>query len=321
MNVDAARFDARPKLAFTADDRCDVAVKRLLGFFLAVMEANRPAVIADLDTEHLHDFRVAVRRSRSLLGKMPNVISTQRTKQARAFFSRLSKATNRQRDLDVMLLNFDFYRSLLPPRMRDNLDPIHGCVMDQRHAALDATVRFLRSEEYQRFVANWGRYLDTAPPRRPALANAVKPVKSMADGRIWKAYKRVMDEGSAINDKSPAEALHSLRKSCKTLRYLIEFFSSLYPRGKIKEALKILKRLQDNLGEYQDIHVHGMLLADAREALAKQGRLTPESDAVIVRVNRGLARLGAERRERFRKRFAGFGSESHQRLFRRMFRP
>lgn len=320
MNIDTSRFDARPNLTFHAEDRCDVAAKRLLGFFLSVMETNRPAIVADIDADCLHDFRVALRRSRSLLGQLREVMAKRRLEHARAFFSRLSETTNHQRDLDVMLSNFDFYRSLLPARTRSHLDAVYACIVDQRRAALGVTTHFLNSADYRRFVRSWRKYLEAEPPRRAAPKNAAKPVKAMADARIWKAYRRVLTEGGAIDDESPPEALHSLRKRCKTLRYLIEFFASLYTAGKIQQVLKALKRLQDNLGEYQDLHVHGVLLGNARKVLAEQDLLASESDTAITRVTQALARRGVERRDQFRKCFMAFGAEGNQRMFKRLFR-
>ena len=40
--------------------------------------------------------------------------------------------------------------------------------------------------------------------------------------------------GRAIDDDSPAEDLHELRKVGKELRYLLEFFASLYPADIVK---------------------------------------------------------------------------------------
>lgn len=321
MNIDIARFDAKPHIVIQAVDRCDTVVKRLLASFVSLMEANRPTIIADIDTECLHDLRVAARRSRSLLGQMRSVIAERQQHQAKTFFSRLSQATNRQRDLDVMLLNFDYYRSLLPERMRGQLDTVYACVVDQRRTALDASVRYLSSAEYRRFIRSWRKYLDATPPRHPNEANAAKTAMAMAAGRIWKTYKRVLAEGEAIDDGSPAKALHSLRKRCKTLRYLIEAFALLYPAGKIQRVLNVLKRLQDNLGEYQDLHVHSTLLAMIRRHLAEQGLLTEECDRALTRITRSMVREGAECRARFAKRFAAFSNEGHQRLFRHLFKP
>ncbi|HSQ57152.1 MAG TPA: CHAD domain-containing protein, partial [Gemmata sp.] len=76
-----------------------------------------------------------------------------------------------------------------------------------------------------------------------------------ASRRIWKLYRRVLREGAAITPASPPEAIHDLRKTAKKLRYLMEFFRSLYPTDKIGPLVKILKGLQDHLGAYQDVHV------------------------------------------------------------------
>ena len=130
----------------------------------------------------------------------------------------------------------------------------------------------------------------------------------------------MLAEGGAITEASPAEDLHRLRKSCKTLRYLIEFFASLYPETKIRSVLAALKRLQDNLGEYQDLHVHRDLLAQTRATLVKQDLLTPDGDATLARVMQVLARQGSDCRDLFRKRFVAFAGEGHRRMFKRLFK-
>ena len=72
--------------------------------------------------------------------------------------------------------------------------------------------------------------------------------------------------------ESPAEALHELRKQCKKLRYLMEFFQSLFPKEQIKQLIKILKGLQDNLGEHQDLEVQEHTLKDfSKEMMVAAG--------------------------------------------------
>jgi len=320
LHIDTTCFDARPRLIFKPDQPCNQAVRRLLAFFLEIMEANRPAVAHDVDTECLHDFRVAVRRSRSLLGQLRTQIAPRQAESAGRVFGKLSRATNRQRDLDVMLLNFDIYRSLLPAQHRARLDPVYAAVVDQRQAALAATVRLLNSPEYRRFVRAWRGYLGGTAPRRISGRGA-HPVKDAADASIWKLYKRILAEGGAINAESPPEVLHALRKRCKTLRYLIEFFVSLYPEEKLKKALKVMKRLQDNLGEYQDLYVHGALLAETRRRLLEHDLLRPETDVALSAVTGALDRRAAACRQRFTKRFSVFANDAHQQLFRRLFKP
>ena len=75
--------------------------------------------------------------------------------------------------------------------------------------------------------------------------------------------------GSAIDDHSPAEALHDLRKQGKELRYLFELFGSLFPKDALGSAIKDLKWLQDNLGEFQDTEVQRLAVRAFAEELVE----------------------------------------------------
>ena len=68
--------------------------------------------------------------------------------------------------------------------------------------------------------------------------------------------------GGAIDDDSPAEDYHELRKRGKELRYLLELFGApLYPGEVVKPMIKSLKSLQDVLGRHQDREVQVAMLS------------------------------------------------------------
>ncbi len=58
---------------------------------------------------------------------------------------------------------------------------------------------------------------------RPA---ATMPIGELAGERIRKVYRRMVQMGRAIDDSSPPEAYHELRKKGKELRYLLELFGA-----------------------------------------------------------------------------------------------
>ena len=91
-------------------------------------------------------------------------------------------------------------------------------------------------------------------------------MRELASHRITRVYRKMVKMGRAIDDDSPAEDLHELRKVGKELRYLLEFFSSLYPADVVKPFIKTLKGLQDQLGRFQDREVQ----ANALRALAPE---------------------------------------------------
>ena len=68
---DQATFRCPVDLAPTV--RADVGARQIHLALLGILLANEPGLRANLDTEFLHDFRVALRRTRSLLGQIRHV--------------------------------------------------------------------------------------------------------------------------------------------------------------------------------------------------------------------------------------------------------
>ena len=78
---------------------------------LEVIAENLPGTLEDVDTEFLHDLRVAVRRTRSLQRQFKTVYP-ERLQHFRDEFKRIQQVTGDLRDLDVYLLDFDDLRDV-----------------------------------------------------------------------------------------------------------------------------------------------------------------------------------------------------------------
>jgi CHAD domain-containing protein len=116
--------------------RSDEASKIILRSLLQVMKTNEAYIEKDLDTEFLHDYRVAVRRTRSALGQIKNVFPKEPTLRFKKDFSFVGKLSNQLRDLDVYLLKKDAYKALLPSVLRDDIDPLFDYLSNKRSKAL-----------------------------------------------------------------------------------------------------------------------------------------------------------------------------------------
>src|SRR5262249_49928082 len=66
---DASRFD----VALAQSVRADAGARQIHLALLEIIVANEPGVRADLDTGFLHDYRVSLRRTRSLLGQIKDI--------------------------------------------------------------------------------------------------------------------------------------------------------------------------------------------------------------------------------------------------------
>jgi CHAD domain-containing protein len=314
-------YDSKPAITLDGAGRSDVQVKQLLAFFLDVMRRNEAGVIHDIDSEFVHDYRIAVRRSRTLLAQVPGLMPQRTQERFGAHLANLGRITTPLRDLDVMLLNLDDYRNLLPTNMRADLDPALVFVRRQRRDAWLTVSRHLKTKSYASFCQRWRDFLEAPVPDNTRLPNAKRPLKDVADERIWKNYSKVLKQGRAITKESPPEEVHALRKRCKKLRYLLEFFRSLYPKRKLKELINILKQLQDNLGEYQDIHVHIDFFQQLRKTMQKQGRLPKGTGRALDEISAALDIQQQKCRREFHGRFREFSGKSHQQLFKQLFKP
>ena len=127
-------------------------------------------------------------------------------------------------------------------------------------------------------------------------------------------FKKVLKQGTAITGESAAADLHTLRKSCKKLRYLLEFFQPLYPANKIKLLIKTLKQLQDNLGEYQDIHIHIAFFLELRNNMQQMRQLPVATERALGKLVDVLNIQQTECRKQFHQCFTQFGSEAHQHI-------
>ncbi len=314
-------LDYSSKLAIRLEPqmRSDVAGQIILRHLLAALKANEAGLRADLDSEFLHDFRVAVRRTRSALGQLKGIFPPEVVDRFAPRFAWLGRITGPTRDLDVYLLNFDDYKASLPVSIRDDLDPLYDFLKARQKQAHQEMVKALDSPDYRQLIDEWSDFLLAPLPEKPSAPNALVPIQALADRRIWRIYLRILKQGRAIGAGTPAEALHELRKQCKKLRYLMEFFQSLYPKDRIKRLIKILKGLQDNLGDHQDLEVQEQTLKAFSREMMESRSVPSETLLAMGLLVQDLDRRRRRARGEFADRFADFASADHQASFRALF--
>ncbi|NOR79660.1 MAG: CHAD domain-containing protein, partial [Methyloprofundus sp.] len=115
-----------------------------------------------------------------------------------------------------------------------------------------------------------------------------------------------------------AEALHDLRKTCKKLRYLMEFFQSLYPATEFKTVLKALKGFQSVLGDFQDYEIQEENLKQFSEEMMDEGVASNTFLAMGVLVQH-LDSMRRAARDDFSEQFDLFKQTKNQQTFKRLF--
>lgn len=296
------------------------AAKAIHRALLAAIQRNEPGTRRDLDSEFLHDFRVAVRRTRSALSQFRGVFPPADLERFKGELAWLGGLTGATRDLDVYLLKMDAYRAELSESVRQDLEPLKEYLVAEQRRAQRRMVRQLDSPRYRALLESWSAFLQQ-PADLDGPKNAARPVADVASERIWKVYRRVLEDGLAIDDETPAEALHELRIRCKKLRYLMEFFRSLYGPKQIGRLIKALKQLQDNLGDFNDYEVQQLSLKGFAEDMQRRGSAPAATLMAMGRLVEHLEAGQERERHRFAARFARFSLPENQRLAHSLFAP
>jgi len=234
-----------------------VAVALVLLEHHATMCARAEPGGAAPEVEELHDFRVAMRRSRSLLRAFRRVLGRALEHHFSGEFRWLAQATSRLRDIDVLAAALGEPGADYVDVAAEDRAAIVALLERERAREAQRLARVLASKRYGRLRRDWPTALATLiqHPARDAPR-----IEACASHVIGKALERVRRDVAIVETDYTAAALHELRKQCKRLRYLIEPFAGLYPHNRVESTQAQLKRLQTMMGEICDRHAQLALL-------------------------------------------------------------
>jgi len=283
-----------------------IAVARLLLRLLDTLEQNVDGVLRDIDTEFLHDLRVAVRRTRSAIKLLGEVLPADLARHYAAEFKWLGDLTTPTRDLDVHLLGFGPMTGQLVAASPADLEPFRAFLVRRRAREFRRLATALRGPRFRAITDDWRKVLleirDAAPRRRRREPTAA----GLALRTTERAFGRVVAQGEAITQDSPPESLHDLRKRAKELRYLLEFFAPLHDPVAYRKVVGDLKSLQDCLGDFQDSQVQREEIHALADAMLAERAAPAATLLAMGEIAAKLTLSQAEARADFGRRFAKF---------------
>lgn len=259
-----------------------------------------PGVLDGEDIECLHDYRVALRRSRSVLSALEDFERHHGLRKWRHFFRRLARITTPVRDLDVLLAADP---SPLP-------DPVYASfslqeyLTQRRHVAHEQLCAYLQGEDYAQQLHEWRAFLEQSS-LDSCLKGKLCPQRFYSR-TLQLAMKRVQKGAAQLDPQAAAGHYHELRKACKVLRYRLEMLDTYEQAPRL---IKRLKKLQDLLGAFQDEMVRLAYLQDYYRACHI---LTPPLTATVPCDY--IEQRGKKIRKAVRSFLMGPGSELYQQL-------
>ena len=237
-------------LHLSPDMPTELAVRTMAIEILGQATLHVDGIVSDIDTVFLHQFRVSVRKLRSLISLLKKSLPPPAVEVVEPRLSAIAGKTSRLRDLDVFLLDKNHYRTMLPNIHETGLDELYVLVDKQRQQEKKRVARYFSSNQYQQDISICKAELSESPVFAAPMSK--KPVLAVAKSLLIKRYKEIQSMSTQLNAESVDEDVHDIRKEFKKFRYLIEYFIELLPRKRTVRLLNRLKKLQVTLGQFND---------------------------------------------------------------------
>ncbi|MGL1930489.1 MAG: CHAD domain-containing protein [Desulfotalea sp.] len=317
LGVDEIDYCAKPEICLNGKEEIQHTTSKIIQTFITIARQNEAGIFDDYDTEFLHDYRVSLRKVRSIISLFKDVYAANTTKYLKTEFADIMQVTGRLRDLDVYLLDRDDYYDLVPVSTHQGLDILFSFFAKEREEKHALICKSLQSKKYQKrmkfltkgFSKNKWALGDKA--NRPSLSFACKVT--------LKRYNKVCDIARSIDSNTEDTIVHELRIQCKKLRYLMEFFTPLFETKEIKALIKSLKVLQDNLGRFNDYSVQQESLAEFLSANTVKGADGLKVAESIGALTAMLNIRQQKERNLVMSNFATFDSRETRQLVNRLF--
>jgi inorganic triphosphatase YgiF len=282
--------------AQTADD----ALASIIGNCVRHLLNNLDAVAQGHSPEGVHQMRVALRRLRV-------AVSLLSSRQRSPFTGLMNEVRDLARELGACRDKEVLLNQLTLPVARqlgrdDAFEPLVLRLEQARDASWQGAISWISSERFRNLALD----LVSVMQQRPWLSNPNSHRDMEADAQGFaraQVRRRLLQSRKALRraGKMRADDLHALRISLKKLRYTLEFFDSLEARGSARLILRKISRLQDVLGDMNDVLVAKPQL---RTILAES---RADDDATAVSLAGGMVlgwhgRRYATKRRRVRRR-------------------
>lgn len=220
--------------------------RALLGYQADLIRALEPGVRVGADPEFLHQYRINLRRSRSIGQALLRLHRNKPLKRQLKGLKAEARATGELRDLDVLLMRIRDWEADTAYRKALTDLGVFDTFKRERDALHRALVERLDSQAHRERMDRWRRFPDS--PDLKKTVKAVTPASAQAaiDELVAEHDRRL----AALTGDSPDTDFHELRKQLKKLRYLLEL---VVDAG--DDRMKALKARQQCFGSFQDLTV------------------------------------------------------------------
>lgn len=207
---------------------------------------------------NVHQYRVAMRRMRSLLKFIKPMIDEESYDELNELLKNQGKSLSPIRDLDVFIEKLDETAREYPDLIDNYADVFH--FLHERR---------LKNVSEQATDANMAASDDMLGQVEEKLGRLSLNLEdeSYADfveERFDKKRSKLKEEYEEA-EEADYEHIHETRKLAKQVRYTADGYRKVLPKKKAKKASKLAEDIQEEFGVVTDAHVHAAILEKYRD--------------------------------------------------------
>jgi triphosphatase len=248
----------------------EAALQQIGRSCLAHLLQNEPAALAR-QPEGVHQMRVAVRRLRSAIAALKDLLPAEERRWISGELSWLVDALAGARNLDA------FATDLLHPAKAElahkpGLEELAAALEGMRRTAYGRVEEAILSERHavgMLRVSHWFEVRGWRGEARTPPMMLTVPIGELAPSLLDRRWRQLRRRAKGFRRQTSRQR-HKLRIAAKKLRYTVELFESLFDAAVVQGFVKRLKRLQDDLGYANDVRV-------ARDIVRELSREAPEA--------------------------------------------
>jgi CHAD domain-containing protein len=295
------------RLRVRLDDRLDLAVRKILTHQFQWFREQLPGVQRDIDSEFVHQARVATRRMRSAFRLFRDAIPDRTAAYLAGEMKWLGGKFGVVRDIDVFLLNLPRFKGKIESLPGKKKRALENLIEKHRHGLRDTLYQALESPRYKTLERRFVQFLERPLPSSPRAPLAAKMVHEVAPVLIPEKLDAAVRQGRTVLAKPKLKEFHNLRIRMKRLRYACEFMAPAYD-GALDPFIERAVEIQDCLGELQDT----VFTREFIESLYDEWRgeaVGPDLFFILGEMYQLQAEIARERREAFGRIWQSFSSE------------
>jgi len=256
---------------------------------LGAARRHEAGVRSDPGPAHLHQYRVAVRRARSVLSAGGAVFPASPSRALSSSMKAVFEVSSGVRDLDVLIAAIEERNDSISAELHDGSALLLAALRLRRSTRFGELDSMLSGPGYASMVQNWQVLgsvyrLGGDEPGPDALTSTGEVV----DAAVLAAFRQVRVGGRRAHSTDVLDEWHDLRKRLKRLRYLVVAFAPLYPDGSLDPAVRNIRRLQNVLGRLQDHATEVALIESVGAAMG--GRAALAAGALSEQLHRATER-------------------------------